>query len=54
MRHWLLGISLVLAFFTSAPVTAAAPRVSVSFPPAMSEEPLTGRLLLIFSPDGRG
>jgi hypothetical protein len=54
MRHWLPGISLVLAFFTSVPVTAAAPRVSVSFPPAMSEEPLTGRLLLIFSPDGEG
>jgi hypothetical protein len=54
MRHWLPGISLALAIFTSVSATAAAPRVSVSFPPAMNDEPLTGRLLLIFSPDGEG
>jgi len=54
MRHWLPGLTLTLAFVTGFPVEAAAPRVSVSFSPTMSEEPLTGRLLLIVSPGAEG
>src|SRR4030095_5673986 len=34
----------------SGTVAAAAPRVSVTLPEGMSREPLSGRLLLIFSP----
>lgn len=54
MRHWLLGLTLAMAILTAVPAAAAAPRVSVSFPAVVSEEPLTGRLLLIFSPGGEG
>jgi hypothetical protein len=54
MRNWLLGMTLTMAFFAGVTAAAAAPRVSVSFPAAVSEEPLTGRLLLIFSPGGEG
>ena len=54
MRLWLLGASLVLVFSLALPAAAAAPRVSVSYPAGMSQEPLTGRLLLIFSPGGKG
>ncbi len=54
MRYWLSGLLLVLAFVTFDATAAAAPRVSVSFPSTMSEKPLTGRLLLIFSPGGNG
>jgi len=54
MRHGLLGLTLTMAFFTGVPAVAAAPRVSVTYPSAVSEEPLTGRLLLIFTPGGEG
>jgi hypothetical protein len=54
MRHWQLGLAFVLGFTFGIPAADAAPRVSVTFSPAMSQEPLTGRLLLIFSPGGKG
>jgi len=54
MRIWLPGVTLLVACALASPAVAAAPRVSVSFPPDMSEEPLTGRLLLVFSPGGKG
>ena len=53
MKYWLIGCALALSV-TAAGTAAAAPRVSVTFPSSMSEEPLTGRLLLIFSPGGKG
>ena len=33
---------------------AAAPRFSVTYPAEMSAEPLTGRLLLVVAPGGKG
>ena len=53
MRHWLLGVIFFLGCSLGMPAVAA-PRVSVTFPAAMSQEPLTGRLLLVFSPGGKG
>jgi len=54
MRHWLVGLTFVFGVTLGIPAADAAPRVSVTFSPAMSQEPLTGRLLLIFSPGGEG
>jgi hypothetical protein len=47
MRIW--GAALVAAVALAGPI-AAAPTVSVSFPPTASKTPLDGRLILIASP----
>jgi hypothetical protein len=47
MRTW--GAALAAAVTLAAPI-AAAPTVSVSFPPTASKTPLDGRLILIASP----
>jgi hypothetical protein len=54
MRYWLASLTLCLALTCGAQGASAAPRVSVSYLPSVSEGPLTGRLLLIFSPGGKG
>ena len=54
MRRLLLYTTLVLALSLGAAASAAAPRISVSFAESSSPEPLTGRLLLIFSPRSEG
>ena len=40
--------------FTATAALAAAPRVNLTFPAGMSTEPLSGRVLLIFSPASEG
>jgi hypothetical protein len=44
MRHWLPGLTLVLGFTFGMPAADAAPRVSVTFSQAVSQEPLTNAI----------
>ena len=48
LRLGILSIALLLVAFQAS----SAPRFNISYPNAMSAEPLDGRLLLIFSPGG--
>ncbi len=54
MRHWIAGIFLTLVLTAGTADAGAAPRVSVEYPAAAGGGALTGRLLLIFSPGGKG
>ncbi|MGH8221575.1 MAG: hypothetical protein ACREQZ_01250 [Woeseiaceae bacterium] len=46
-----LAIPIFATAFVAFPAVAG-PRFRISFPPEMSREPLTGRLVLVFSPGG--
>jgi len=46
-----LGAAIIAGLLATAAASAAG-RFSVTFPQSLSAEPLTGRLILVFSPDG--